>query len=78
MHVTGRFHSAQRMPILNHLASYRPETSVVVVTMLYDEPFPRFDREEMRGLADSVIETGPSLPPSYSPESREEDGKGVR
>lgn len=72
LHVNGSFHSAQRMGILDHLTHYRPETSIVVVTMLSGESFPQFDAEEMHGLGDFVVVTDPSLPRSYSTESSDE------
>jgi uncharacterized iron-regulated protein len=78
LHVNGSFHSAQRMGILEHLERYRPETSVVVVTMLSDESFPQFDSEEMSGLGDFVVVTDPSLPRSYSTGSSAEDGENDR
>lgn len=73
LQVNGSFHSAQRMGILEHLQRYRPETSAIVVTMLYDESFPRFNSEEMSGMGDFVVVTDPALPRSMS-ESGEDDG----
>ncbi len=69
LHVNGSFHSAERMGILEHLERYRPETSAVVVTMLSDESFPRFNSENMSGLGDFVVVTDPSLARSYSNEN---------
>lgn len=73
LHVNGSFHSAERMGILEHLERYRPDTSVVVITMLTDDSFPRFDSKDMTGLGDFVVVTDPALTRSYGTES-DEDG----
>lgn len=78
LHVNGSFHSAEHMGILEHLERYRPETSVVVVTMLSAESFPRFDSENMIGLGDFVVVTDPELPRSYSAGSRRQDSGSSR
>jgi uncharacterized iron-regulated protein len=64
LHCNGSFHTAERLGIVEHLLRYRPETSVVVVTMLSAKSFPKFDREAMLGQGDFVVVTDPALPRS--------------
>src|SRR5262249_62254376 len=65
IHVNGSFHSEQRMGIPEHLLRYRPGTSLLVVTILPHNSFPKFDVAELADRCDFVIVTDPSLPRSF-------------
>lgn len=64
LHVNGGFHSAEHMGILDHLKTYRPNTSAVVVSITPSDDFPNFNHEEMINQGDFVIVTDGSLPRS--------------
>jgi uncharacterized iron-regulated protein len=63
IHLNGSFHSEQRMGIPEHLLAYRPGTTVLVVTMIRDKSFPKFDVKEMADKGDFVIVTDPAMTP---------------
>jgi uncharacterized iron-regulated protein len=65
LHVNGSFHSAQRLGIPEHLARYRPGTSMLVITIVSEKGFPEFDSDKMSGQGDFVIVTDPALPRSF-------------
>ncbi|HYR86042.1 MAG TPA: ChaN family lipoprotein [Terriglobia bacterium] len=69
LHVNGSFHTAQRLGIVEHLLRYRPNTSVVVVTILPEASFPAFDVKGMYGAGTFVVVTDPTLPRTYRSES---------
>lgn len=64
LHINGGFHSAEHMGILDHLKTYRPNTSTLVITITADDNFPEFNAEEMRNQGDFIIVTDASLPRS--------------
>jgi uncharacterized iron-regulated protein len=68
LHVNGSFHTAQRLGIVEHLMRYRPNTPVVVVTILAETSFPAFDASRMSGAGTFVVVTDPALPRTHSPE----------
>lgn len=65
LHVNGSFHTAQRLGTVEQLLRYRPQTSIVVVTMISDAGFPSFKTETMSNQGTFVIVTDPKLPRSY-------------
>lgn len=66
LQINGSFHSEKRLGIPEHLLRYRPGTTLLVVTMVSDKSFPKFDTKSMCGMGDFVIVTDPSIPKSYS------------
>lgn len=66
LHVNGSFHTAQRLGTVEHLLRYRPQTSVVVVTMISDASFPLFKADTMSNQGTFVIVTDSKLPRSYT------------
>jgi uncharacterized iron-regulated protein len=69
LHVNGSFHTANRLGTVEHLLRYRPNTPLVVVTILPEASFPRFDSKGMSGAGTFVVVTDPTLPRSYRSES---------
>ncbi len=65
LHVSGSFHSAQRLGTVEQLFRYRPGVSVVVVNMIASDTFPNFDAATMKEQGDFVIVTDSKLPRSY-------------
>lgn len=65
LHINGSFHSAEHMGILDHLKTYRPNTSTLVITIMAEDNFPEFNAEEMRNQGDFIIVTDASLPRSW-------------
>lgn len=65
LHISGSFHSAQRLGIPEHLERYRPGTSTLVITILPDERFPSFHRNSMQDLGDFIIVTDPTRQPDF-------------
>lgn len=61
LHLNGSFHTDSRLGIPEHLRRYRPGTTFLVVTILPEKSFPRFDCKEMTGRGDFVIVTDPAL-----------------
>jgi uncharacterized iron-regulated protein len=68
-HVNGSFHTAHRLGIVEHLLRYRPNTPIVVVTILPEPSFPAFDVKRMYGAGTFVVVTDPTLPRTHSSES---------
>jgi uncharacterized iron-regulated protein len=62
LQVNGSFHTSQRLGIVEHLLRYRPQTDVLVVTIVSDRSFPAFDAATMKGEGDFVVITVPALP----------------
>ena len=60
--INGSFHSENRLGAPEHLLRYRPNTKIVVVTMISDKSFPNFDQPTHQNLGDFVIVTNPNLP----------------
>jgi len=69
LHVNGSFHTAHRLGIVEHLLRYRPNTPLVVVTILSEASFPAFDAKGMYGAGTFVVVTDPTLPRTYRSES---------
>ncbi len=69
LHINGQFHTAERMGTVEHLLRYRPNTPVVVVTILPEKSFPAFDAGSMNHAGNFVVVTDPTLPRSYRSES---------
>jgi uncharacterized iron-regulated protein len=69
LHVNGSFHTAHRLGIVEHLLRYRPNTPLVVVTILPEASFPAFDAKLMDGAGAFVVVTDPALPRTYRSES---------
>jgi uncharacterized iron-regulated protein len=69
LHVNGSFHTANRLGTVEHLLRYRPNTPVVVVTILPEKSFPEFDAKTMQGAGTFVVVTDPGLPRSYRSDS---------
>jgi uncharacterized iron-regulated protein len=61
LQVNGSFHTSQRLGIVEHLLRYRPQTHVLVVTIVCDTSFPAFDAATMNGEGDFVVVTDPAL-----------------
>ncbi|MEM8670985.1 MAG: ChaN family lipoprotein [Planctomycetota bacterium] len=70
LHINGSFHTEKRLGIPEHLQSYRPNTSLLVVTILADDSFPDFDTGTMESSGDFVIVTDNQLPRSYDASAR--------
>jgi uncharacterized iron-regulated protein len=69
LHVNGSFHTAHKLGTVEHLLRYRPDTAVVVVTILPETSFPAFDAKTMHGAGTFVVVTDPALPRTYRSES---------
>jgi uncharacterized iron-regulated protein len=69
LHVNGSFHTAHKLGIVEHLLRYRPNTPVVVVTILSETSFPAFDSKSMHGAGTFVVVTDPALPRTYRAET---------
>ncbi|HEX8707464.1 MAG TPA: ChaN family lipoprotein [Pyrinomonadaceae bacterium] len=65
LHVNGTFHSEERRGAPEQLLRYRPQTRLLVVTIIPDKSYPNFDKERMSGLGDFVILTDPALPRTF-------------
>jgi uncharacterized iron-regulated protein len=65
LQVNGSFHTAQHLGTVEQLLRYRPQTSVLVVTIVSDKSFPAFDAASMSGEGDFVIVTDPAVPRSF-------------
>jgi hypothetical protein len=78
LQINGNFHTAQRLGIVEHLLRYRPNTPIVVVTILPERSFPAFDAESMYGAGTFVVVTGPTLPRSYRSESTGPQNRGEK
>jgi uncharacterized iron-regulated protein len=48
VHLTGTFHAEGGLGVPEHLARYRPETRVLVVTAKPDDAFPALDADAFR------------------------------
>jgi len=70
LHINGSFHTAQRLGIVEHLQRYRPNTAVLVVTILSDASFPTFNARSMTSAGDFVIVTDPALSRTFRSETR--------
>lgn len=66
VHVNGSFHTAQRLGTVEHLLHYRPQTSIVVITMIPDAGFPAFKADTMSNQGTFVIVTDAKLARSYT------------
>lgn len=64
IHLNGGFHTENRLGTVEHLLKYRGRTSVLVVTMKYEEEFRKFDESKHSGLGDFVILTDAAQPRS--------------
>ncbi len=64
LHVNGKFHSEERLGAPEHLARHRPQTNMLVVTIISDKSFPNFDANRFRRAGDFVIITDATLPRS--------------
>ncbi|HEY2867219.1 MAG TPA: ChaN family lipoprotein [Pyrinomonadaceae bacterium] len=62
--LNGSFHSENRLGTFEQLMHYRPKTKAIVVTMLYEDDFQRFDPAKHKGLGDFVILTDAKQPRS--------------
>ena len=60
IHVNGKFHSEYGLGIPEHLQEYRPDLSVLTVTILSLPSFPAFD-PAVTGSGSFIIITDPSL-----------------
>lgn len=58
LHCNGSFHTAERLGIPEHLARYRPNTSMLVITSAADKSYPELS-SELRNKGDFVIVTDP-------------------
>ncbi len=64
VHLNGGFHTESRLGTVEHLLAYRPKTRVIVVTMVAENDFKKFDPTKHTGLGDFVILTDAKLPRS--------------
>jgi len=62
--LNGSFHTESRLGTFEQLLHYRPKTKAIVVTMLYEDDFQRFDPARQKGLGDFVILTDAKQPRS--------------
>lgn len=65
VHVNGTFHSESGMGVPEHLAQYRRNVKMVVISVVSDASFPNFDATKHANLGDFVIVADASLPRSY-------------
>ena len=65
VHLSGGFHSENRLGTVEHLLKYNPTARVIVVTMKAAENFPNFDKANDTDTGDFVILTDPKLPRSF-------------
>src|SRR5262249_38928100 len=63
--VNGSFHTAQHLGTVEELLRYRPDPSVLAVTIVSAKSFPAFDAASMSGEGDFVIVTDPTVPRSF-------------
>jgi uncharacterized iron-regulated protein len=68
IHVNGKFHSEERMGIPDHLSRYRPNTRMLIVTMVVASGYPELEVKGQTKLGDFVIFTDGRLPRSYKAE----------
>jgi uncharacterized iron-regulated protein len=64
IHLNGSFHTESRLGTVEHLLKYKPKTSVLVVTMRYEDDFKTFDKSKYENLGDFVILTDAKQPRS--------------
>lgn len=64
VHLNGSFHTENRLGTVEQLLKYKPDTRVLVVTMLYEDNFKNFDKKKHTNLGDFVILTDPTQPRS--------------
>jgi uncharacterized iron-regulated protein len=68
IHVNGKFHSEERLGIPDHLSRYRPNTRMLIVTMVVASGYPELEITGQTKLGDFVIFTDGRLPRSYKSE----------
>jgi uncharacterized iron-regulated protein len=64
VHLNGSFHSENRWGIPDHLLKYRPKVKFLVVTIIYEQDFTKFDKDKHAALGDFVILTDAKQPRS--------------
>lgn len=62
LHVTGIFHVEGRMGVPEQLASYRPQTRMIVVAIVPATEVPKSDAESLRKIGDFIFITEPAKP----------------
>jgi uncharacterized iron-regulated protein len=65
LHISGNFHSEQRLGLPEQLLRYRPKARTLVITIINDKGFPDFDAARIGKLGDFVVLTDPKLPRSF-------------
>jgi uncharacterized iron-regulated protein len=65
LQVNGSFHTSHQLGVVEHLLRYRPQTRVLVVTIVRDKSFPTFDAATMYGEGEFVVVTDPSVPRAF-------------
>lgn len=65
LHISGNFHSEQRLGLPEQLLHYRPKSRTLIITIVKDKSFPAFDAARHGKLGDFVVLTDPSLPRSF-------------
>lgn len=59
LHISGNFHSEQRLGLPEQLLHYRPKTRTLIITIINDKSFPAFDAARHGKLGDFVVLTDP-------------------
>ena len=65
LHVNGDFHSEERMGVPEQLLRYRPQTPMIVITIVPGAGSLNFDATRMKNLGDFVVVTDSAQPRSF-------------
>lgn len=65
LHISGNFHSEQRLGLPEQLLHYRPKTRTLIITIINDKSFPAFVAARHGKLGDFIVLTDPMLPRSF-------------
>jgi len=61
LQVNGSFHTSHQLGVVEHLLRYRPQTRILVVTIVRNKSFPTFDAATMYGEGEFVVVTDPTV-----------------
>ncbi len=64
VHLNGSFHTESRLGTVDQLLKYWPKTTIIVVTMRYEDDFKTFDKSRDTDIGDFVILTDGKQPRS--------------
>jgi uncharacterized iron-regulated protein len=66
VHLNGGFHTENRLGTAEQLLKFRPKARFIVVTMLSEDDFTKFDKTKHENRGDFVILTDSKLPRSFT------------